>query len=208
MKKIFSLALSFVLILSMSIPAFAAEVSDGNVVCEEISFEEAVARRMEHDNISYEVAREELLSEEDRILSQLGMNNTVSRNGVARSDIIQYYNYEKTFTYSKNSNFSCAINATIITYADYGTTRYIDSVADLSTRRVSGLGDYDWVQQGVWHDISTDKRSVVLGATGHFSVTTTTSSSVEIPGFGSGSVGSNHTYLSDTMYPQATYYAP
>ena len=209
MKKTLAIILSFALIISLALPAFATEVSDECVIYKEITFEEAIAKKMACDNISYTQARNELLEEEQRILTELGLTGQTTRNSTPRSDIINYYNFEKTFSYPQNSSFSCAINATLVIVSDYYNSRYIDSVATISTRRVSGLYSYDWNQTGVWSNISYDKKSVDLGATGYFSVTTTTSSgaSIDIPGFSvSGSVGSIHTYLSETMSLQTTYY--
>lgn len=207
MKKLICLMLSVVLIFSMSAPAFAKEVHDETVVCKEITFEEAVKQTMNYDGISYEEAKEKLLAEEERILTQLGVPNVKTRNGVARSNIIQYYDYEKVVTYNQNSNFQSAIGATIRTFLDDGSTRYIDDVMNAYTRRVAGLYNYTWIQLGnVWYTIASNKRSVEIGGSGYFEVTVDTSSSVELPGF-SGSVGTSRTYLSNTMSLSGTYYS-
>ena len=96
MKKALSLIIAVVMVFSMCIPASAAEPAanwiGGAVELKEISFEEAVVRRMQHDGISYEAAKAELLEEENRILSG------IQTRSASRSSIIQYYDYQKNFT--------------------------------------------------------------------------------------------------------------
>jgi|GEM_PF-2958527 len=224
-KKLMSLALAVVMCVSLCVPAFAVEAGGADcyelaeygpesiVYCREITFEEAVEQKMNYDNISYEDAKEQLLAEENRILTQLGVRNVTSRTNerTYANDIIKYQNYEKEFSYPGNSSFRCAITATVVTFSDYGHTRLIDRVDMLSTRRVSGLYDYDWIEKATSSNISYDKTSVRLSATGHFttSITSSHGGTIEIiPGFSySGSVGTTSTYLSETMYPTTTFYA-
>lgn len=119
--------------------------------------------------------------------------------------------YSKEFDFPDNSEFSCAINATIRTYSDFGHTRWIDEVVMMSTRRVSGRYSYEWIEEDKTSIISADKKSVKLMAMGHFSVTTSEeiNASVELPGFSVGSSsGGTYLYLSNTMRPTGTYYAP
>ncbi len=204
MKKLLSILLVLALILSMSISAFAAEPYTAQDTWEEISFEEAVIQKMNYDNITYEEAEAELREAEERILAELGMTNTMSRQNAARSNPIQYYNYSKTCTYDQNSNYSCLLLATICTFLDYGTTRYIDSVLGTATQRAPGVNDYEWVETvPAWSRISYDKRSVDLGATGYF--TFTTSYSTTIDGFVSNTIGGNVTYISDPFELLETY---
>ncbi|MEG0109349.1 MAG: hypothetical protein RR705_10965, partial [Lachnospiraceae bacterium] len=169
-----------------------AEIS---VTCQEITFEEAVIQKMNYDNISYEEAEAYLLSEENRILNGLGTGNTVARTNSLRSSIIHYVNYEKTFDYPRNSNFSCAINATIVTVSDYANSKFIDRVDMMSTRRISGEYNYQWVQQSISHTISSDRKNVRLAAAGHFSITS--SVDISVSGFGAAiGTGQSFTYLS------------
>lgn len=208
MKKALSLIIAVVMVFSMCIPASAAEPAanwiEGAVELKEISFEEAVVRRMQHDGISYEAAKAELLEEENRILSG------IQTRSAPRSSIIQYYDYQKNFTYSKNSAFSCALYATIRTFLDDGSTRYIDAVYDESIRRVSGTGKYEWINQSTpWSTIAAGRRSADIGGKGYFQVTVSTSSGVSgsLAGFTvSGTIGSSSIYQSETMSPRATYY--
>lgn len=209
MKKALSLIIAIVMAFSICVSASAAEPTsdwiEGAVEIKEISFEEAVAKRMKHDGISYEAAKANLLEEEKRLLSG------IQTRGISRSNIIQYYDYEKNFTYSKNENFICALCATIRTFLDDGSTRYIDAVYDESIRRISGTGNYEWVNlSDAWSEIAVGRRSVDIGGKGYFQVTTTTSSGVSgsLPGFEvSGTVGSSTIYQSETISPRATYYA-
>ena len=212
MKRIISLFMALLTIFSLSVSAFAMDVAerDQEDKGQELTFEEVVLRKMAYDNISCAEAKEELLQEEARILEDFGLRYAGTQVVGTQSELIKYYNYEKTFVYPDNTNFSCAINATIVTVSDYGTTRYIDRVDMLSTRRVAGMYSYEWIQQSVSANISADKKSVRLAAAGHFSVTVTTSSGAgfEIGGFTySGTVGTMKLYLSNTMYPTTTYYA-
>lgn len=208
MKKALSLIITIVVIFSMCVSASAAETTtnwiEGAVKIKEISFEEAVAKRMQHEGISYEAAKAKLLEEENRLLSG------IQTRGISRSNIIQYYDFEKNFTYSENSRFSCALCATIRTFLDDGSTRYIDAVYDESIRRISGIGNYEWINMSTpWSEIAVGRRSVDIGGKGYFQVTTSTSSGVSgsLPGFEiSGSVGNNTIYQSDTVSPRATYY--
>lgn len=209
MKKALSLIIAVVMVFSMCIPASAAEPAanwiGGAVKLKEISFEEAVVRRMQHDGISYEAAKAELLEEENRILSR------IQAHSVSRSGIFRYYDYEKNFTYSKNSNFVCALCASIRLFLDDGSTWYIDDIFDESTRRVSGIGDYEWIEQSEgWSTIWAGRRSADIGGKGYFQVTVSTSSGVSgsLAGFTvSGTVGHNTIYQSETISPRATYYA-
>ncbi len=212
MERIISLFMALLTIFSLSVSSFAMDVAerDQEDKCQELTFEEVVLRKMAYDNISCAEAKEELLQEEARILEDFGLRYAGTQAVGTKSELIKYYNYEKTFVYPDNTNFSCAINATIVTVSDYGTTRYIDRVDMLSTRRVAGMYSYEWIQQSVSANISADKKSVRLAAAGHFSVTVTTSSGAgfEIGGFTySGTVGTMKLYLSNTMYPTTTYYA-
>lgn len=209
MKKALSLVIAVVMVFSMCIPASAAEPAadwiGGAVELKEISFEEAVAKRMQHDGISYEAAKAELLEEESQILSR------IHTRSVSRSDVIRYYDYQKNFTYSQNSNFVCALCASIRLFLDDGSTWYIDDIFDESTRRISGIGDYEWIEQATgWSTITPGRRSADIGGKGYFQVTVSTSSGVSasLPGFTvSGTVGHNTIYQSNTISPRATYYA-
>ena len=72
----------------MCVSASAAETTttnwtEGAVKIKEISFEEAVAKRMQHEGISYEAAKAKLLEEENRLLSG------IQTRGISRSNIIQ-----------------------------------------------------------------------------------------------------------------------
>ncbi len=208
MKKALSLIIAVVMVFSMCIPA-SAEEPDANWIggaaeLKEISFEEAVSKRMRHDGISYEAAKAELLEEENRILSR------IHTRSVSRSDVIRYYDYQKNFTYSKNSNFACALCATIRLFLDDGSTWYIDIIKGESVRRISGIGDYEWINQAnAWSTIAAGRRSADIGGIGYFQVTVSTSSGVSgsLAGFTiSGTVGSNTIYQSNTISPRATYY--
>ncbi len=160
MKKLLSIVLSLAMALSLAIPAFAAEpLSDGKVECRQLTFEEVVLKKMKYDNISYEAAKEQLLDEENRLLTQMGMNKKSAYTNSTRSDFVQYVEYSKEFGFPDNSAFSCAINATIRTYSDYGHTRWIDEVVMMSTRRVSGLYSYEWIEEDKAHIISSDKKA-------------------------------------------------
>ena len=212
MKKLLSLVISLTMVLSLAVPAFAAApLSEGNVECRQLTFEEVVLKKMKYDNISYEAAKEQLLDEENRILTQIGMNEKNAYTNSMRSNFVQYVEYSKEFDFPDNSEFSCAINVTIRTYSDFGHTRWIDEVVMMSTRRVSGRYSYEWIEEDKTSIISADKKSVKLMAMGHFSVTTSKeiNASVELPGFSVGSSsGGTYLYLSNTMRPTGTYCAP
>lgn len=54
MKKLLSLVISLTMVLSLAVPAFAAApLSEGNVECRQLTFEEVVLKKMKYDNISY-----------------------------------------------------------------------------------------------------------------------------------------------------------
>ncbi len=77
-----------------------------------------------------------------------------------------------------------------------------------STRRVSGSYSYEWIEQDKNYKIADDLKSVRFVASGHFSVTTTSSMDVggNFPGFSvSTSFGDTTIYLSDTMCANTTW---
>ena len=120
MKRIISLFMALLTIFSLSVSAFAMDVAerDQEDKCQELTFEEVVLRKMAYDNISCAEAKEELLQEEARILEDFGLRYAGTQVVGTQSELIKYYNYEKTFVYPDNTSFSCAINATIVTVSD------------------------------------------------------------------------------------------
>ena len=120
MERIISLFMALLTIFSLSVSAFAMDVAerDQEDKGQELTFEEVVLRKMAYDNISCAEAKEELLQEEARILEDFGLRYAGTQVVGTQSELIKYYNYEKTFVYPDNTSFSCAINATIVTVSD------------------------------------------------------------------------------------------
>lgn len=79
--------------------------TEGLDVNDRITFEEAVSLKASHENISYEEAKEKLLIEEERILTELAQNQKrrfLSNKSVEQlktelnaRDVIEYYDYKK-----------------------------------------------------------------------------------------------------------------
>ena len=120
----------------------------------------------------------------------------------------EYYDYEKVFTYSKNSDFKARMEATLTLYVN-GSFREFTKVDSLTSRRDSGLYENEWIQTASFHDIYPDR--VKLNTQGYFSVTVSKSfgESIDLPGFSvDGSTGINMIYLSDTMKMRAVLDQP
>lgn len=221
MKKFLSMCLALCIAFSLSTSVLAVEqgqtyeysafsiaTPSESSDCREITFEEMVIQKMNYAGISYEAAKQELLRKENHILAQMGLTDIGTRSANGSSGLIDYYNYEKSFVYDGNHAFSFAINATIVTVSDYANHRYIDSIEMFSTRRISGSYSYEWIEQDKNYKIANDLKSVRFVASGHFSVTTTSSMDVggSFPGFSvSTSFGDTTIYLSDTMYAETTW---
>lgn len=130
----------------------------------------------------------------------------------APSSTTYYYDYVKTFSYSKNTTFKADLQATIKIY-NSGSFRQIDDVITVSSRRRSGIYDYEWIETDAYSDPDRGSSefpviSVTLGAKGYFEVRTSFSLdlSVDLPGFSAGgSSGGEFIYQSDTLSMRSTY---
>lgn len=181
-------------------------------VNDRITFEEAVSLKASHENISYEEAKEKLLIEEERILTELAQNQKrrfLSNKSVEQlktelnaRDVIEYYDYRKTFTYSKCTSFKAQLEASIVVVDDYSNHKFIDRVDYIYSRRIAGEYDFDWIEKAATANIAAGKKSVRLAVSGYF----TSSKNVDVggdfslPGFSVGTtIGNTITLMSETV---------
>lgn len=226
MKKLTSILLSLILVLAMSVPAFAAEhpTSDfsGASSCSislndlenyrVLDFEEVIAQDMEHYNISYETARSRLLAEEAEMLAEYyGPTHAASMlsSRSTHSDQIEYREYTKEFRYAKNNYFKGLLEARIGVINDYGVHKAISRVQWMFTRASAGLHSYSWVDGGSDYDIQPDKKSVDFFVVGYFEMAVDASIDIGADAYGfslSASLGTQLVYRSDTVREYPTYY--
>lgn len=226
MKKLTSILLSLILVLAMSVPAFAAEYPTSDFsdtsLCDislnglenyrVLDFEEVIAQDMEHYNISYEAARSRLLAEEAEMLAEYygakhALSTLSSQN--THSDQIEYREYSKEFSYKNNGSFKGLLEARIGVINDYGVHKAISRVQWMMTRASAGLHSYSWVDGGSDYEIQPDKKSVDFFVVGYFEMTVDVSLNIggDASGFTvGGSIGTQLIYRSDTVREYPTYY--
>lgn len=228
MKKISCFVLSCIAATSLSLPAFAADqpemmnanthdiAAEINVSdlddCRELTFEEVIAQDMERYNISYEMARNQLLAGEAEILAKYFNRPLSVASGFPlsqHSDVVQYYTYQKEFSYDRNKSFKGQMTARIVVLNDYGVHKVIQRVDSITTKRVAGLYYYDWIEQSTTSEIAANYKSVRIEIVGYFKVEVDTAleGSVDILGFVNvgGSVGGTLTYESEVVIKHWTY---
>lgn len=226
MKKLMCSILSLMLMCTMAAPAFAVDADNpDNQVCFEVdldnpdayrklTFDEVIEQTMEHNNISYEAARNQLLENEAQILARLHGTPAATATVPALSEHsikVQYLGYDDTFSYSQNTRYKGSIVATLVVIQDYGVHTAIQDVINVGSRGIAGWKDYEWIEIGINSRIADDRRSVRIDVTGYFEVRVDYSleGSVELTGFSiGGSVGSELTYTSETVFANTTFSAP
>ncbi|MFR5631504.1 MAG: hypothetical protein ACLUFH_00715 [Monoglobales bacterium] len=233
MKKVILTIMSMVLSVAFALNVCAAEMEHPTNSLEEysvsinmedldindkVTFEEAVSLKASHENISYEEARKKLLVEEDRILTELAQaqklrlrsNKSIEqlKAELNAQNVIEYYSYEKTFSYPKRTSFKAQLQASIVLVDDYSNHKFIDRVDWIYTRRVAGEYTYDWIESAVSSNIAAGKKSVRLAADGYFTSSKDVSGggSFSLPGFSvDSSVGTTVTLMSETVHVAYDY---
>lgn len=233
MKKLLLIIISTVLSAAFTLNVCAASMeyptnsSEGYSVSinmedldvnDRITFEEAASLKASHENISYEEAKAELLIEEERILTELAQNQKrrfLSNKSIEQlktelnaRDVIDYYNYAQTFSYSQNKNFKAQLEALIVIVDDYSNHKFIDRVDWIYTRRIAGEYDFDWIEKAALSTIAVGKKSVRLAADGYFTTSKDVSGGggFELPGFTfETSIGNTITLMSDTVHVAYNY---
>lgn len=221
MKKVMCSILSLTLICTMAAPAFAASnldnASAGHIAteistdslddCKQLTFEEVIAQDMEYYNISYEEARNQLLAKEAEILAR-HYGNSATMALMEHSNLLEYYTYQKEFSYDLNTAFKGLMTARIVVMNDYGVHKVIESVDSITSKRTAGLYRDRWIQQSATSRIATDYKSVRIEIVGYFEVEVDASveGSVTIAGFtGGGSIGGTFIYESEPVIKNWTY---
>lgn len=239
MKKI-TLFLVFTLLITPSVAAASKPINNLNSSAwflefdsqtmdksKHLTFEEAVHKRMQYENITYEEALNKMTEEENQILqkhaeklyfkkltkdSRLDHRNVEIqkiKDSISPRSIINYVSVEKEFSYSKNKNYRACLEAELQIYQDTDKSYFIEKVVGLSSRRVAGNYSCNWIQSQSGYDILPGKKSVYLWVKGYFEVVVNSSSggTVSIPGFSvSSSLGSSSIYQSDTIKGTKKYY--
>lgn len=193
---------------------------------QELTFEESVQRRMDYENLPYEIALEQMTEEEEVILQKIAEKLYFEReptetkteahqteietikNRLDPRTLIQYISLEQSFIYDKNPNFSTLLVADLRLIQDESGTQWIDSVLTLSSKIAHATPSSEWIESQTGADIAPDQKSVYLWIKGNFEVKEDISKADTSSPKGFTQAGSQDSiilYLSDTLKATKTY---
>lgn len=176
----------------------------------EITFDEAVKKKMIYNDMPQQIAKEELIKEENRILEDLAQiqkkasDKTIEeiKSGINPRECIKYYSFRDEFEFPENNDFSVVLESMIVVVDNANGETHIDRADYLSTSIGKGREKAQWVQTASSNNIEINKTVVRLATTGYFTLQEDKPSKNQTIGFENLTTGKEEGILhSKTVYP-------